>query len=370
MEKSRFAQRRVRLAFTLVELLVVIAIIGVLVGLLLPAVQAAREAARRSQCTNNVKQMMLAMINHESAKKAFPSAGIVPWPRIQDYSQAGKPFGPKDQGVGWAFQILPYAEGQAIANLGDQVALDNTVISMMNCPSRRGPTQAAVVSGDGVGTRPYLMDYAAAMPFRSDAQLGIAEGGDSAQWRPNSDNTDTTGCTAGSFWGYRNGTVRHGNEVKGASSSDAAYTGYQGVIVRSDLLVRENKDGPIINHRTGFYTKISYGQIEDGSSNTLVIGEKRLKPSEYGTGNGLDDDSGWTSGFDFDTLRATNCELGPDEETTDGAAPYRFGSAHSTVMISGFADGSVHPISYSIDIRMFNKLGHRSDGAVVDLNNL
>ena len=95
-----------RRAFTLVELLVVIAIIGVLIGLLLPAVQAAREAARRMQCSNNVKQVMLAMLNYEGAMRKLP-AGLV-------WSKGGGDI----DAVGSAFiAILPYLEQSNAYNL-------------------------------------------------------------------------------------------------------------------------------------------------------------------------------------------------------------------------------------------------------------
>src|SRR3974390_3177020 len=65
--------------FTLVEMLVVVAIIGILIGLLLPAIQAARESGRRLQCINNLKQISLAMLNHENSVKRFPTGG---WGRM------------------------------------------------------------------------------------------------------------------------------------------------------------------------------------------------------------------------------------------------------------------------------------------------
>src|SRR4051812_22129188 len=87
-------------AFTLIELLVVIAIIAVLIALLLPAVQAAREAARRIQCTNNLKQLGLALANYESAQSALPPSVVV--------AKNGTGFWSN----GWSVQarLLPYIE--------------------------------------------------------------------------------------------------------------------------------------------------------------------------------------------------------------------------------------------------------------------
>lgn len=90
--------------FTLVELLVVIAIIGTLVSLLLPAVQAAREAARRAQCQNNMKQLGLAVLNYESARKSLPPGNLGWDPDTDNHGPSGKPRTPF---VVW---ILPYLE--------------------------------------------------------------------------------------------------------------------------------------------------------------------------------------------------------------------------------------------------------------------
>ena len=108
----RFRHRLPR-AFTLVELLVVIAIIGILVALLLPAIQAARESARRSACTNNLKNLALALLNYQDVRKQFPALAEMP---------AGQMFNPlQDKGLfyTWAIRILPQIEEQATYDLFD-----------------------------------------------------------------------------------------------------------------------------------------------------------------------------------------------------------------------------------------------------------
>ncbi|MEQ1830128.1 MAG: DUF1559 domain-containing protein, partial [Pirellula sp.] len=102
-------------AFTLVELLVVIAIIGILVGLLLPAVQAAREAARRMQCSNNLKQLGLALHNYHDAHRRFPPGNVSPL-TMNNGCFTGGTGGNFFPGAPWSVQVLPYLEQTAIYN--------------------------------------------------------------------------------------------------------------------------------------------------------------------------------------------------------------------------------------------------------------
>lgn len=131
--------RKRKNGFTLVELLVVIAIIGVLVGLLLPAVQAAREAARRMSCSNNMKQLGLALHNYESAFGFFPPS------RLGDKIPIdGSPVNGESSYQSWTTLMLPFVEQENLQNLMDfrfpwssfqNRAAIGTQLPLMTCPS-------------------------------------------------------------------------------------------------------------------------------------------------------------------------------------------------------------------------------------------
>lgn len=300
-----------RSAFTLVELLVVIAIIGVLVALLLPAVQAARESARRVQCTNNLKQIGIAVHNHVDTFLLFPTSGNVPWPVVSDYFSnggTGAPYGPDKQGMGWGYQILPFMEKENIYRLRTQTEVETAFVKEYFCPSRR---PKATQQGR------YLNDYASATP--GVAGLSPAD----SLWQ-------------GDTWA-----------VPGAKVWD-------GVIIRASWFG---------NADPGSMKAMGFRGITDGTSNTLMISEKSVKPENYLSGD-WHDDRGWSDGWDPDVVRCTADELVPDRKysKTGTDVGYMFGSAHPAGVNAVLADGSVRVIVYNIDRTMWDRFGNRQDG--------
>ena len=315
--------------FTLVELLVVIAIIGMLVGLLLPAVQQAREAARTMQCSNKLKQMGLAALNHESTNKAFPSCGwSCDWEGDPDFG-----FGPNQPGS-WCYSLLPFLEQNALWQLGSdgdkstggEIKNANTTrlktpISIFYCPSRRPPN---------------LMNGHTAARNNNAFTGGVAKSDYAAN--------------GGDGWSWTNyGSVDEGLK--------ANYTG----------------------GKTGMFypkTAITMGEIRDGTTNTYLYGEKYMDPQYYDAAVKCAQGDDW------------NCWMGPESNDLSRYTQYRddqtnqplqdrvgydhgnpFGSAHAGSFGMVMCDGSSQRISYSIDKELHSYLGKKADGEAAQIPN-
>jgi prepilin-type N-terminal cleavage/methylation domain-containing protein/prepilin-type processing-associated H-X9-DG protein len=306
-----------RRGVTLMELLVVISIIGMLMALLLPAVQASREAARLNACKNNLHQIGIALLNHESALKRFPSGG---W-GYQWYGDPDRGSG-LDQPGGWPFSVLPYIERRDMAAFGagqtgnaklQAVAqLNEMPVSLFYCPTRRA-----------VGTYPFDMQWPPinAAPMAAAAKLDYAiNGGD-----------------------YK--LTDQGAPKSYAQANDPKF-------VWPDS---SKGDGVCYFHAT-----VSLDQVRDGTSLTYLVGEKNVAFS----GLDLGDDQSLFVGYDLDNTRWTTTAWPP---VPDGAAPQfnQFGSSHPSGCQFVFCDGSVRVVSYGIDRETHRRLGNRQDGLVI-----
>lgn len=365
-----------RRGFTLVELLVVIAIIGVLVALLLPAVQSARESARRMKCTNNLKQLSISMHNFYDIQNRFPSAGWWEWcnaipsakptyintqewgqngcirtynlggSQVNSFSNGplvgndptGQPWtAPPQAGAGWPFQILPYIEQQSVQNM--QAGLvRNMGMPVFVCPTRRGlVTFRSNANNNGGRPLCYASPYFG--PIASDPVV--------------SNNTEST---------------------------------FFGIIVPSEPVAAGrvySKDNPV-----------RIAQISDGTSNTLLLGEKWLRPSRYLIGDWMDDHN-FASSRDPDILRIgdqvplkdTNnnpftgapvadggnnpcCDWwrDPKDRSPSPRVASYFGGAHQGGMTGAMADGSVRGINWNVAQQVFSNICNKQDGNAVTLD--
>jgi prepilin-type N-terminal cleavage/methylation domain-containing protein/prepilin-type processing-associated H-X9-DG protein len=314
--------------FTLVELLVVIAIIGVLVALLLPAVQAARESSRMAQCKNHIKQLSLAMAQHEGAHGHLPSAG---W--LGDWTGDPNHGAGTSQPGGWVYNILPYIEQASVHQIGKGLAgtdlkkelarRDAMPIGFLNCPTRR-PS----VAYPNLYNKVAINGRYAELHARSDY---AANGGDIRELETWCERHVPKSFDAAKLLHWRPQIDWHNG------------IGYCGAIVE-------------LRH------------ITDGTSNTYAVGERFLEPEKSLRGEAKADDWPMYNGFQDDLYRSVYYDPSePDNAQTpkpdvDGVEDsYRFGSSHPGGVNMGMCDGSVTTISFDVDPDVHRRNGHRSD---------
>lgn len=322
-----------RSGFTLIELLVVVAIIGILIAILLPAVQQARAAARRAQCQNNLKQLGLALHQFHDAYGAFPPARLV-LDGVRTLSTNGTTSGMDEPS--WLIHILPHLEQSALYNSWDvykpfgaqSIDVRRTVVQAFLCPERHG------------GTSPIAPDSSVEITFPCGCGGGV-------QYIPGGAVVDYVG--------------NHGDPSPGAIglSTDFYWGGRgTGVIISSRPKLKGSDVVP------GWEDKVAIRDINDGTSNTVMVGEPFIPDGEM-TKSPYNGPAYFGRHFqNFTRIGGPGVPLAHNSTDQRGTL-YSFGSAHTGVVQFALADGSVRGISTSISSSVLGDLCNRSDGSAV-----
>lgn len=330
--------------FTLVELLVVIAIIGILVSLLLPAVQAAREAARRMQCSNNLKQMGLAVHNYIDTHKRLPSGFIanVVAPAVPGTASM---MSLTNRGHwGWGALILPFIEQGNLyntLNIGSGATLDANLATTVGRAALTTPLATFMCPSD---PGPVLNNF--------DQRLADNPADPNAAW-------------------YNRHVTSNGNDRIAIAKSNYVMSACSSVSTTPPIW-------PQYGPATGvgwINSDCRLNEVTDGTSNTILIGERafRFDNLNVGAGNALGFSSTVnTPGTSAGIKAAAMCVLGLAYNGINWSTnnrvhqPRGFHSTHPGGAQFVFCDGSVQFLSENIDYNGTTVPGTLTNGAWID----